>query len=384
MIDISKEKCSGCCACHNICPASAITMQFDAEGFAYPVVDKAKCKNCGLCLKACPVITQRAPQTGHEVSAYAAYCKNAGIRRESSSGGMFSVLAEYILAEGGVVYGAAFAKDWSVAHKRISKISELGALRGSKYVQSYIGTSFQSCLSDLQEGRLVLFSGTPCQIAGLKAFLRQDFDNLLTVDIICHGVPSPLVWKRYLAEKYDVEKINAISFRSKSAGWKRYRFAVKENGVMHEKEISKENFMLGFLNNLYLRKSCYNCSFKSASRCSDLTIADFWGVDSILPAMDDDLGTSLVLLQSSKGRKILESIKDKLVLQEAALALALQNNSSAVMSVKLNKNRQKFFSAMLLQKDSVDDLIDKYAVYRSPRKRLKLYLKKMISKYLKL
>lgn len=341
MITIKDKKdCCGCHACVTVCAKHCITMQEDKEGFLYPVVDKGACTDCGLCEKVCPVIHQDAP---HEpLSSYIAINRNEEIRLQSSSGGIFTLLAEAIINEGGVVFGARFDAEWNVIHAWTNTVEGLAAFRGSKYVQSRIGDTYREAREFLKQGRKVLFSGTPCQIAGLNKYLRKEYDNLLTVDFICHGVPSPGVWRRYLDElreelraergvgKNSVSSsidelpvITGISFRDKTNGWKKYGFrlrytafeaasnTVSAPAIKEEKEFLQpfeENpFMQGFLADIYLRPSCYDCPAKSGKSGSDITIADAWGIGEIDPTFDDDKGCGLVLIKTEKGQECYSS-----------------------------------------------------------------------------
>lgn len=246
MINIEdKKECCGCSACVQRCPKQCIVMKEDEEGFLYPVVDKEVCIDCGLCEQVCPVLRQREEREPLEV--YAAFNKNEEVRMQSSSGGIFTALAEPIIKEGGVVFGARFNEDWEVVHDYVETVEGLSAFRGSKYVQSRIGCTFSQAEQFLKQGRKVLFSGTPCQIAGLKLFLRKEYENLLSVDFICHGVPSPGVWRQYLNEFIvyqgnkkkisffpskpiilnSIRDISRIEFRNKRLGWKKYSFALR-------------------------------------------------------------------------------------------------------------------------------------------------------------
>ncbi|TWV64533.1 Coenzyme F420 hydrogenase/dehydrogenase, beta subunit C-terminal domain [Parabacteroides distasonis] len=322
MVDIKeKNECCGCNACVQRCPESCITMREDNEGFSYPEVDREVCIDCGLCEKVCPVIHQgdkRKP-----LAVYAVKHKDDKIRLSSSSGGAFTALAESVIDEDGVVFWAKFDEDWSVFHDYTDTKEGLAAFRGSKYVQSRIGDSFKKAEYFLKAGRKVLFSGTPCQIAGLKRFLRKEYDNLLTVDFICHGVPSPGVWREYLKEetarqcggknsvlshpniKERDARIESISFRDKRLGWKKYSFALTlsvpighgvKNTVLLSEPLNKNIFLRGFLTNLYLRPSCHACPAKSFKSGSDITISDFWGGQSIIPEWNDDKGISVMFL----------------------------------------------------------------------------------------
>ena len=225
---VDKKKCCGCGACAQRCPRKCITMHTDKEGFAYPVVDTGQCTNCGLCEKVCPVINQQPEQ--QPIATYAAINSNNMVREHSSSGGIFTLLAEEAINNGGVVFGAAFNKKWEVEHIFVDNANDLKRLRGSKYMQSDIGNSYAMAEKFLKEGKEVLFSGTPCQVAGLKRFLRKEYKNLKTVDFVCHGTPSPLVWRKYLNEVCHANNISVITdiqFRNKAEGWKNYSFQIK-------------------------------------------------------------------------------------------------------------------------------------------------------------
>lgn len=379
IINAKKFRCTGCTACYSGCPTSAITMRSDKEGFLYPAVDYNKCVECGLCKKICPTIGESSAFSDEDskVEAYAAYNKDSDVRFKSSSGGVFSLLAEEILAQHGVVYGAAMGNDLVVRHVKVETLADLEKLRGSKYVQSALGDSFRSCKEMLEKGRAVLFSGTPCQIGGLKSYLRKEYENLYTVDIICHGVPSPLVWKKYIEAENATQPIRTVSFRCKSAGWKNFSFRLeKQNGTFSEEDVSKNPFVSGFLNNLYLRKSCYNCSFKLLHRCSNMTIADFWGVDEIMPELDDDLGTSLVFIHDLQGSRMLRKISSRMVMKKTSIEDALKRNNVMVESVGRHKKREVFFKKMAENKNgNIIPLIEKYAVYHSLRKKISIALR---------
>lgn len=375
MIEIKDKKdCCGCHACASICAKHCITMQADEEGFLYPVVDKDACTDCGLCEKVCPVINQSEPRKPLKV--YAAKNKNEEIRRQSSSGGIFTLLAEKVIAEGGVVFGARFDENWDVIHSWTDTVEGIAAFRGSKYVQSTIGDTYREAREFLKQGRKVLFSGTPCQIAGLKKYLRKDYDNLLTVDVVCHGVPSPLVWRTYLNETREqlraergvgknsvpssmdeLPVITGISFRDKTNGWKKFGFrlryaafeaaenTVSASAIMDEQDILqpfRENvFMQGFLVNLYLRPSCYACATRSGRSDSDISIADFWGVKNYYPKFDDDRGVGLILLNSKKGEETYDVLDVENI--EATYNQGLKGNPCLENSVQVTNQREKFW-----------------------------------------
>lgn len=310
-----KQECCGCSACMEICPQKCITMQPDNEGFLYPVVKLEQCIECNLCIKICPVLNPTLP---HEpIYIYAAKNPNEKIRQDSSSGGIFSLLAENILKEGGIVFGAAFDIQWNINHCYISETAELYKLRGSKYVQSTINGEFSEVEEFLKAGKKVIFSGTPCQIAGLKHYLKKEYFQLCTIDFVCHGVPSPLVWQTYLNEimhKHKIQKkhIQSINFRDKCSGWKNFSFSLKYEKNRKKKELSeifyRNHYLRGFLYDIYLRPSCYNCPVKSGKSYSDITIADFWGVQHIFPEINTDKGISLVMINSAKGELIYQQM----------------------------------------------------------------------------
>ena len=355
MIEVKdKSDCCGCHACATACAKHCITMQTDEEGFFYPVVDKDACTNCGLCEKVCPVLNQSEPRKPLKV--FAAKNPNEEIRRQSSSGGIFTLLAEKVIAEGGVVFGARFDEEWNVIHSWTDTIEGIAAFRGSKYVQSRIGDTYREAREFLKQGRKVLFSGTPCQIAGLKKYLRKEYDNLLTVDFICHGVPSPGVWQRFLNEFRENIKsesvgdspvITGVSFRDKRNGWKKYIFCLHyvSSTITEEQEfilpVTENAFLQGFLRNVYLRPSCHACSVKSGKSDSDITIADAWGLNQFAPEYDDDKGTCYILENTEVGsRSMLQLQFDSYPVN---LDKVYRYNSAYVNSSKPNSKRRQFF-----------------------------------------
>ena len=345
---INKKKCSGCYACVSTCPKNCISMQRDEEGFLYPSVNEKNCIKCGLCIKACPIlIPSKSDKTEADVKAYAVCSEEKEIRRKSSSGGIFSLIAENVINKGGVVFGASFNGDLSVSHKSTETIDEIAQFRGSKYVQSTIGDTYKNAKEYLDDGRLVLFTGTPCQIGGLYSYLNKTYDNLITQDIICHGVPSPLVWQKYLQslECRNGDKVTNIYFRDKRSGWTTYSFTAEfESRSIYSTRNCE--YMKAFLSNLCLRPSCYDCSFKSKVRQSDITLADFWGIDNIMPEMNDEKGTSLVFVNSPKGQRLFDEIKAFTMHKEADINQAIEYNSAAIKSVAENKNRASFMKAV--------------------------------------
>lgn len=313
MVDIlDKHDCCGCSACAQRCPKQCIIMQEDNEGFLYPSVDRENCIDCGLCEKVCPVINQT--EEHKPLECYAAKNPDESVRSTSSSGGIFLPIAETIIRHGGIVFGACFNDRWEVVHTSAETLEEVRSFQGSKYVQSSIGTCFQETEGFLKDGRKVLFSGTPCQIAALHKYLRRDYDNLITVDVVCHGVPSPMTWRDYVAT-LPMAGVKKICMKDKSTGWREYSFSLFDSkGYLSYTEKASDNkFMVAFLSNLTIRPSCFKCPAKAGRSQSDITLADFWGIEKLNPSMDDNKGTSFVCANSNKGIDILNNLEFALV-----------------------------------------------------------------------
>lgn len=352
-----KQDCCGCGACYQVCPKQCIEMSLDEEGFLYPSVNLSSCVDCHLCEKVCPVLNPNQPNNQSN-ETFAAINTNDPIRMESSSGGIFTLLAEYIIEQGGVVFGARFNEDWQVVHSYTETKEGLSAFRGSKYMQSETKNTYQQAQSFLESGRMVLYTGTSCQIAGLKNFLRKDYDNLLSVDVICHGAPSPKVWQIYLNQVVDNAKsaIKDIEFRNKDNGWKRFNFKLIYNKDNKDITLSsfhgKNNFMRAFLSDMILRPSCYNCQAKNGKSNSDITLADFWGIQNVLPSLDDNKGTSLLIANTDKGKQLLQNLNN-LSLQEVSFAEAIKYNPAYYRSATAHPHRKDFF----LRLSSAQDII---------------------------
>lgn len=372
---IDKRNCCGCSACVQICPKQCISFDEDKYGFRYPLVNKESCIDCGLCEKVCPSLNPGVPRKSLKV--YAAINPNEEIRMKSSSGGIFTMLAEAIIDAGGVVFGARFDENWEVMHGYTETKQGIDAFRGSKYVQSRIGETYKQAREFLNNGRKVMFTGTSCQIAGLNKFLRKEYDNLLTVDVVCHGVPSPLVWRAYLKELIErpagvvgkntvlsslQEKpvITGISFRDKSTGWKKFGFIVRgksaskadqnsvlssvNNIILHE-TLETNKYMQLFLKDLCLRESCSNCPSKSGKSLSDITIADYWGVSNFHSDMDDDKGTSLIICYSVKGCDFIDKYAANIV--ESSMDYAISGNPVIDVCVSPSSYSDIFWSMFL-------------------------------------
>lgn len=344
-----KSDCCGCAACVQICPKQCILFNEDNHGFRYPLVDENKCVNCGLCEKVCPVLNQYAPKD--PINVYAGINSDDVIRSNSSSGGVFASLAESVIKNGGAVFGAGFDSDWEVEHVFIETEKDLHILRGSKYLQSRIGNTYKKAQEFLNQGRIVLYSGTSCQTAGLKRYLRKDYDNLITVDVVCHGVPSPLVWRKYLDQLIDQsgctskDDIKYIDFRDKMTGWKSFSLTIKKSDrVVIFHEIHNQNqFMRLFLTNLSIRPSCFKCPAKQGKSCSDITLADYWGIDRLYPQADDDKGISLIIVNSDKGSEFLRDQNIKMF--DTKYSEALLGNPCIMKSVPENKYYHRFWKA---------------------------------------
>ena len=342
-------------------------MKSDSEGFWYPEVNKIECIECDLCIKVCSAINKVNIDYEWDTIALGGKNLNKDIQLESSSGGVFTVIASSVINNGGVVFGAAFDEEWNVHHIEVDSIENLKKLRGSKYVQSKIGTTYKQVKQYLISGKQVLFSGTPCQVGGLKSFLRKDYDNLLTIDIICHGVPSPMVWNDYLdKKKADVgDEIYGINFRQKEKGWNLYSMEIKGSKGTHKCNYNEDTFMIGFLRDLYLRPSCYQCKFKSIKRCSDITLADYWSVELIDEELYDFNGTSYVLVHSKLGENTINSL-ESISLRKTKIDEAVSFNSACIKAVDMPKNRDKFFKDYN-SKDfykNVNDCIKKNILHR--------------------
>ncbi|OOB79960.1 MAG: hypothetical protein BEN18_02205 [Epulopiscium sp. Nuni2H_MBin001] len=360
MIEIANAyECCGCNGCVQICPKSCITMVDDREGFWYPKVDKSKCIECQLCKKVCPIIQEKhhLKETNTEqkqtLAVYGGWHKNSEIRRLSSSGGVFTLLAEYILSQDGIVFGARTDKNLKVSHIGITNTKDLNKLRRSKYVQSDIGQTYTAVKNALIKGQLVLFVGAPCQTAGLQCFLNKDYSNLYTCDFICHGVPSPLVFSKYVnyLEKKNKDSIIGFSFRNKHKGWNQIGLqmgtVVKFRSGQFKEYMPayRDYFMSGFLSDIYLRPACYKCMFKSKDkRHADITMADFWGVKKYYPELDDKNGTSLLLLNSTKAEELFKHVKDNFHYKECEFDKALERNPSLWKSAKEPKRRIQFYT----------------------------------------
>lgn len=356
MISITdKSLCCGCSACASRCPKSCIAMLEDSEGFLYPEVDKGSCVDCGICEDVCHEIhpsEERKP-----LVAFAAQCEDDGIREKSSSGGVFTLLAENMIRRGGIVFGARFDSNWQVMLDYTESIEGIALFRKSKYVQARTENAYVDCERFLKNEREVLFTGTPCQIAGLLKFLRRPYSNLLTVDVACHGVPSPKIWSVYLASIKDVfKKGSPVTVFSELKAMNYSVWYKEDEKILVLRAKRHENaYMNSFIYSRILRPSCYNCNCKSFRSNSDITIADFWGISNIVPNFSDGRGANLVIVNTSKGKSELERLSIQKV--EADMDASIKNNPALTKSSPRPVSREDLFADMnetvLMQKMSV-------------------------------
>lgn len=378
MITIKNKKhCCGCEACAQKCPSKCIEIFEDEEGFSYPKVNSEYCIACNICEKVCPMIVDY--NVGNKISSsYISYNLDLEERLKSSSGGIFLVIAKEILSKNGVVYSAIFLEDFTVEHSRITNVRELNKARGSKYLQSKIGCSYKNVEKDLKENKYVLFVGTSCQIAGLQAYLNTSYDKLFTIDIVCHGVPSRKVWKKYLAElEYQFnEKVTKVNFRDKSNGWNNYNMKITFETQEYVCNHLEDPYMRFFLSDIDLRPSCYECKFKGLNRASDLTLGDAWGIENYCKAEYDDNGVSIILVNTPKGHEILNNVSENIHLEKYDIDIIFPKYSGGRRNANFNPNREKFFRK--INTNRIEDLLS--LIEFSFIDRIKIFLNKLNNK----
>ena len=337
--------CTACAACVSVCPKQCISMREDREGFLQPKIDTTLCIECHRCEKVCPILNPIAIPNDFETKAYAAINKDDEVRAQSSSGGVFFPLAQWVINQGGVVFGARWNEKWEVVHDYAEDIEGVKAFMRSKYVQSVVGDTLKQAKSFLEAGRWVLYSGTPCQIGGLKSYLGKEYEKLVTVDLICHGVPSPGVWRSYLKDYFGKEKIVDINFRDKRDGWLGFQCVTTTTTTTTYCEKQMENpYFRGFLTNVYLRNSCYNCHFRQYHRTSDITLADYWGIEKICPDMHDNKGTSVVLAHTEKGENVLLTMSSDLHMIAQDYDAVVSCNKAMITDYDKPQGRSTYFS----------------------------------------
>ena len=381
---VSQKECSGCGACVQKCPKKAITMKENAEGFLYPKINYEKCINCGLCKKTCPSLNYRVEENKDYPKAYAVKNKNIKDVLNSSSGGVFILLAKYVIDKKGVVYGAAYDENNNIKHIAVDSQKDLIKLQGSKYVQSDTTAIYNDVKKNLSDKKLVLFSGTPCQIKGLKNFLGKNFDNLLTCDLVCHGVPSQKLFKKYLTylEKKYHKTVKKFDFRNK--GKKGWGLTAKVTFDDNSKKYINSDFdpyYSNFLNCNTYRESCYNCKFASTKREADITLADYWGILSIHNNFYDKKGVSLILINSQTGEETINKLKDNIYIQETDLNYAITKNKNLKESSRRPEKRNEIYQ-------KIDDLpaeefIKHSLTYKiTPKKIIKVFIPNTLKKYI--
>ena len=359
-----KSKCCGCGACVESCPQNCISFYTDSEGFWYPKIDKKKCINCTICVSVCPYRNQEIIKYNPVVVAAKAIDNQ--LRDNSSSGGVFSIFAEYVLSIGGIVCGVAMSEDCEIAqHIIVDKIDDLYKLRGSKYIPSKANTVYNLIRDYLENGRFILFSGVSCQIAGLKHFLRKKYNNLFTIEIICHGVPSPDLWKKYKSyweEKHN-KTISEVYFRSKIYGWDNFgsRIVVKNSKKSFFQFHFENEYFIMYNSGKALRPSCYNCVFKLGKSNSDVSIGDFWNIKEYIKNFDDNKGISLICINSEIGDNLFKIVSNKMkfVVDGLDLNKATKYNPGVSISLTESKERKDFYLDLYIL--NMDDFIKKYA-----------------------
>lgn len=362
MLEKCKTNCTGCGACYNICPVNAITMQGDEYGFYKPVIDTKKCINCTVCEKTCPLDNYKS--NNNEPEAFVLINKDECIRLKSASGGAFSAFATNILEQNGIVYGVIWDNNITAIHSRAKNIKQLEKMHSSKYVQANTNNSFKQVKKDLDEGKKVLYSGTPCQIAGLKSFLKKEYENLITIDLICHGVPSPLIFEKYkneLMKNKSDEKLLDINFRSKVNGWGTEQFI---KIITSKKEYIvpciKDNYSKAFGQHASVNTMCLNCQFNTLPRIADITIGDFWGVDEYNKSLNDKKGISVILINNEKGRILFNLIKNNIKIKKIPFDIAKKRNPNIYSSHQAHNKRKDFLYDVCIKNKSLSYGVKKY------------------------
>ena len=348
MIEIKDKKdCCGCWACKNVCPVQCISMPEDAEGFRYPTVDKDKCINCHLCEKVCPIIHAEADKPNEKQRAYLLQHKDKEVLLQSASGGAFTAIASWVIRHGGVVFGAAYDKDFQVTHQYVETYEDLKIFRNSKYVQSYTGDALKQVKDFLKQGRMGCYSGTPCQLEGLLRYLRKPYDNLITIDVMCHSITSPKIFRMYVAEmkkKYG-DDLSNIMFRDKSPyGYKYSQMSVYKGGKQVYREgVDTDVYLRSFFSDVNVRPSCYDCKFKKQHHLTDFTIWDCFDVRKFSNKLDNDNGVTRILANTEKAQLILKEIQEDTTIMEIPVDEAVSGVHEMLHSVKMSPRRERFF-----------------------------------------
>ncbi len=375
----NKSDCTGCRACEQLCPVKCITMCEDEEGFIFPKIDEEKCINCGLCKKRCPQLNNRIENK--EIKAYAIKSKEVSDSKKSTSAGMAYILTKKIVENNGAVFGCAYNEKLEAVQMKIEDKTNLEKLRGSKYVFSNTLHTYTEVKKALEEEKEVLYIGTPCQIGGLYAFLGKEYEKLITVDIVCHGVPSPKAFSKYLEyleEKYNSKIIN-YEFRNKDkAIWGEFCVKVTlENGIKYI-DANEDPYYSNFLKGTMYRECCYDCKYANTNRIGDITLADFWGIEQVNPKFYSEQGVSLVFINTKKGNKIFNDIKENIVYNEQTIEEASRKNGNLMHPTKRTAKRDSIYSGIDNKKAK-----DFVKVNLKIDGKLKKKIKKLIPKKLK-
>ena len=361
--EIEKKDCCGCEACVNRCKVGAINMVINDEGFYYPVIDYEKCIRCGRCKNACPIINiDKKEMSLKDTDAYACYNKDDEIRKISTSGGVFSLLAEYIIKKKhGVVYGARFDEEYNVYHDRAITMEEIASFRGSKYVQSRIYDVYSRIKEDLEFEKTVLFTGLPCQTEALLNYLEREYDNLYCMDMVCFGIGAPGIWDEYLKNYHSKENITQVTFKDKVDGWKNWKTKIVEDNKEHYYSNRENFYMNSFLKRINIRMSCFECQFKGITRRSDITIADCWGIGE-QSMINDDKGLSALLVHSDKGKKLFDYIKENMCYAKYDAYELMEGNWATLHSPSMNEQRKEFMKVM--SKEGIKDAMTKFCTFQ--------------------